>query len=221
MKAIRVWEFPIRLIHWTNFLAIVVLCITGTYIHWPFLTPNIPLSWTLGYGVMGLTRLIHLVCGWALLCGLVARFVWAPLFGNRHCALKEFFPWATAKGRQDLVGVLKYYTFFAKRLPHCVGHNALASMSYFFVFCLMAFQVVTGFALWSQMDPAGTAYALTGWVFGLASNGYVRFAHHSVMFAFTLFAMVHLYAMWIADLGEKNGSAGSIFGGYKYCDRED
>ena len=161
MKAVRVWEFPVRVVHWSNFLAIVGLCLTGTYIHWPFLSP-LPQSWTGGLGAMGIARLIHLVCGWALLTGLLGRFVWALFFGNQYSSLKEFFPYVSAIGRKRLSEGLKYYLLLSKQPPHYLGHHALAAISYFLVFCLMAFQVVTGFALWSQLDPNGTAFSLLG-----------------------------------------------------------
>lgn len=216
MKAVRVWEFPIRVMHWTNFLSIVGLSLTGIYIHWPFLSPNMPLTWTFGYGPMGLARMIHLICGIALSCGLAGRFLWAPIFGNKYSSLKEFFPFATSGGRKRLTEGLRYYLFLSRQPPHYLGHHAIAAFTYFLIFCLMAFQVLTGFALWSQMDPSGTVFSLTGWVFSFASNGYVRLAHYFALFLFLTFAMAHIYAMWIADLSEKNGGAGSMFNGYKY-----
>ena len=216
MRAVKVWEFPVRVIHWTNFLAIVGLCITGTYIHWPFLASSstVP-AWTFGYGPMGLARMVHLICGWALMLGIVGRFAWS-LIGNRYAALSEFFPFLTAKGRSDIVGVLKYYALMSKRLPPHLGHNAVAAMAYLAIFILLAFQVVTGFALFGQYDPAGTAYSWFGWVFSFASNGYVRLAHYFVMFILFAFFINHIYAMWISDIAEKDGTAGSMFSGYKY-----
>ena len=80
----------------------------------------------------------------------------------------------------------------------------------------MAFQVVTGFALFAQYDPAGTAYQVFGWVFTFASNGYVRLAHYFVMFMVIAFFITHMYSMWICALVERNGGVGSIFTGYKF-----
>lgn len=211
MKAIKVWEFPIRVIHWTNFLAIIGLIVTGIYIHYPFLAPTTtPDAWTMGYA-----RFAHLICGWTLMLGVVGRLLWG-LIGNRYASLTEFFPMFSSKGRRDLVGVLKYYSLLSKRLPPHMGHNALASTAYLAIFLLMAFQVVTGFAMFAQYDPAGTAYSLFGWVFSMASNGYVRLAHYFATFLFMAFFISHIYAMWISDIAEKDGTAGSMFSGYKY-----
>ena len=39
MKSEYVWEFPVRLTHWLNFLAIIILTFTGVYIGSPFMHP--------------------------------------------------------------------------------------------------------------------------------------------------------------------------------------
>ncbi len=208
---VKVWEFPVRVIHWTNFLAVVGLCITGSFIHWPWLLPG----GGEGPWLMGWMRLGHFVCGWALLLGLLGRFLWS-FVGNRYANIKEFFPIFYAQRRRDIVGVLRYYGFGTRHLPPHLGHNALASMAYLAVFCLMWFQVITGFALFGQYDPAGTAYRIFGVVFQLASNGWVRLSHYFVMFVFFAFFINHIYAMWVSDLAERDGTAGSMFSGYKY-----
>jgi Ni/Fe-hydrogenase 1 B-type cytochrome subunit len=208
---VKVWEFPVRVIHWTNFLAVVLLSVTGAYIHWPFLsTPTGPAPW-----LMGWMRLVHFVAGWALLLGLLGRWGWS-FVGNRYANVREFFPIFYKERRRDIWGVLKYYAFASRHLPPHLGHNALASMVYLGVFCLMWFQVITGFALFGQYDPNGTAYALFGWVFRLAESQWVRLAHYFAAWVFAAFLINHIYAMWVSDLAEKDGTAGSMFSGYKY-----
>lgn len=208
---VKVWEFPVRAMHWTNFLAIVGLCITGVYIHWPFLSqPAGPAPW-----LMGWMRFVHIVCGWGLMIGLLARFAWS-FVGNRYANIKEFFPIFYKKRREDMVDVLKYYSFLRRSLPPHLGHNALASLAYLAFFVLMWFQVISGFALYSQYDPNGTAYRIFGVVFHGISNGYLRLAHYFAMFVAFAFVINHIYAMWVSDLAEKDGTAGSMFSGYKY-----
>lgn len=213
MRAVKVWEFPVRVVHWINFLAITGLCLTGAYIHFPFLaTATRPDLFAMGYA-----RIIHFTCGWALMASLGGRFLWG-LVGNKYARLSAFFPFLTAKGREGLAGVLKYYAFLEKRSPPHMGHNELASLAYLGIYLLMLFQVVTGFALFSQSDPNGTAAVLFGWVFSVTSNGWVRLAHYFSMFLFMAFFIFHMYAMWISAIAERDGSAGSMFDGYKYGD---
>lgn len=219
MRVIKVWEFPIRAIHWLQFFSIVLLSFTGVFIHWPYLaSPSFLPSWTLGYGSMGLARLIHLSCGWALLACLAGRFVWG-IIGNSYAKLINFFPYLTKSGREDVADALKYYTFMQPKMKHHLGHNAMASMSYTVFFTMIAFEVLTGFAMWSQMDPNGTAYQLTGWIFTYVSNAYVRLAHHFVMYMVFGFFITHIYAMIASDIIEQNGIASSIFSGFKFDDK--
>ncbi|NOY45264.1 MAG: Ni/Fe-hydrogenase, b-type cytochrome subunit [Deltaproteobacteria bacterium] len=213
--AIKVWEFPVRLFHWTNFLAIVVLSLTGAYIHWPFLsTPNSAFPF-----LMGWARAIHFVAGWVLMVGLVGRLYWA-FVGNRYARLSTFFPYLTRKGWKQIWGVLRYYLFLARRMPSHLGHNAIASTAYGFLFLLLGFQVVTGFALLGQADLASTTYRVTGWVFDIATNQWVRLGHYFAMWVIFAFFITHIYAMWMSDLAERDGTAGSMFSGYKYGEFE-
>ncbi len=208
---VKVWEFPVRMIHWVNFLAIIGLCLTGAYIHWPiFSTAEGEGPW-----LMGWARLVHISCGWALMLGLLGRWAWS-LVGNRYAHTKEFFPFLYAKRRQDLWDVLKYYLFLKRHLPPHLGHNALASCAYLGFFLLMWFQVITGFALFAKYDPAGAAYQIFGLVLQFAHPMWIRFAHYFVMFLVFAFVIAHVYAMWVSDLAEKDGTAGSMFSGYKY-----
>lgn len=208
---VKVWEFPVRVIHWTNFLSVVLLGVTGAYIHWPFLsTPAGPAPW-----LMGWMRLIHFVCGWALMLGLIGRWGWS-FVGNRYANVKEFFPVFYKERRKDIAGVLRYYTFRSRQLPPHLGHNALASMVYLGVFCLMWFQVISGFALFGQYDPNGFAYKLFGGVFSVVNNGWLRLMHYFAVWIFAAFFINHIYAMWVSDLAERDGTAGSMFSGYKY-----
>ncbi len=213
---VKVWEFPVRLVHWTNFLSILALCVTGAYIHWPFLsTPTTAFPY-----VMGWMRFVHFVAGWALLAGLLVRLYWG-FVGNRYSRIGTFFPYLTRQGRKSFLGVLRYYALLSPRLPPHLGHNALALTVYSGIFAVMAFQVVSGFALLGQADPSGTTYLLTGWIFSLVSNGWVRFAHYAATFVMGAFLIAHVYAMWVSDLAERDGTSGSLFSGYKYGELEE
>lgn len=204
------------------FLAIIGLCITGTYIHWPFLassTHTVP-AWTFGYGTMGFARMVHLICGWTLMLCLIGRFLWG-IIGNKYASLANFLPFLSARGRAEMVSVIKYYMFMQKTPGvHHKGHNAVALVAYLGFFAMMAFQVITGFAMFGQYDPAGTAFKTFGWVFEFASNGYIRLAHYFVMFLVFAFVINHIYAMWICAIAERDGGAGSMFSGNKFTEKD-
>ena len=82
--SVRVWDAPLRLMHWTLVLSIGVLSVTGVYLAHPFLSP------AAGQGpgepatafTMGTMRAVHTTAGWVFTVVLLARIGWA-FRGNR------------------------------------------------------------------------------------------------------------------------------------------
>jgi len=210
-----VWEWPVRLTHWVNFISIVVLSVTGFYIGHPFYGS----SESAGY-VMGWNRFIHYVFAYLFAVSVVARLIWAFL-GNQHASWRAFFPWASRKGWRHIVGTFTYYTFLRKKPPYVVGHNALAAMAYSLVFVLFLLQIATGFALYALYAPNGAMAATFGWVFSIFGLQGARLVHHMIMWLLLGFAVHHVYSAWLMDVKEKNGTLTSIFGGYKFIEPKD
>ncbi|WP_318258418.1 cytochrome b/b6 domain-containing protein [Geobacter anodireducens] len=87
-----VWEVPVRVTHWVNMLAIVVLSVTGIYIGSPK---------TMGLSasdyVMGWVRVIHFTAGYTFATSVASRIWWA-FAGNRHAGWREFVPFLYPEG---------------------------------------------------------------------------------------------------------------------------
>jgi Ni,Fe-hydrogenase I cytochrome b subunit len=69
---VRVWDLPVRLIHWLLVATIVVLSVTGFYIGTPTL-------WAGGGSsayLMGKMHAVHIAAGWAFTALLIARVAW-------------------------------------------------------------------------------------------------------------------------------------------------
>lgn len=70
---------PFIITHWINLIAMILLIITGFYIHFPF-----------GAGFMGIARGTHVFCGFVLLINCLVRVVMAffiksaPTGGTRY-----------------------------------------------------------------------------------------------------------------------------------------
>jgi Ni/Fe-hydrogenase 1 B-type cytochrome subunit len=207
-----VWEWPVRITHWVNALAIVVLSVTGYYIGHPFITAPEHAAY-----VMGWNRFIHFVFAYAFSVSMLARLVWF-FAGNRHASWKAFVPWASAEGWRGIVGTFRYYTFLQKKVPYVVGHNALAAMAYALVFVLFGVQILSGFALYGQYAPGGLWDRLFGSLLVTFGAQGLRLTHHLVMWLLIGFAIHHVYSAWLMDVKEKNGTLSSIFGGYKFVD---
>ena len=210
-----VWEWPVRLTHWFNVISFVVLAVTGIYIG----NPNLTVVHT-GSFVMGWMRVVHYAFAYLLAVSVIMRLLWM-FFGNKYAKWKAFLPWISREGWSDITGTFNYYTFLRKKPPYAVGHNALAAMAYSVVFLLFVVQIVSGFAMYAQYDPAGSWYHLLEPVLTMFGNQTLRLTHHMITWLLIGFAIHHVYSAWLMDVKEKNGTMSSIFGGYKFVDPKD
>lgn len=210
-----VWEVPVRVTHWVIALSIVVLSVTGLYIGSPIGGALDPSEFTMGW-----IRVFHASFGYAFAIAVVSRIYWA-FVGNRYASWREFLPFLTKKGRQDMAHVFNYYTFVSKGPPSSIGHNALAGLAYLGVFILYLVMIGTGFALYSQGNPHHLMHHLFGWLFLLFTNQGMRLTHHLVMWFLIAFAIHHVYSAWLMDIKERGGVISSIFGGYKPVHKKD
>jgi Ni/Fe-hydrogenase 1 B-type cytochrome subunit len=204
-----VWEVPVRVTHWVNLLAIIVLSVTGIYIGSPKTLAHNPTQY-----VMGWVRLVHFVAGYAFAISFAARLYWA-FAGNRYANWREFLPFLNKAGRANMAGIFRYYTFRTRKVAHPIGHNALAGATYLLVFTLYLVVILTGFALYLEYAPHSLGHRLLGWMFRLFSDQGMRQTHHLGMWFLIAFAIHHVYSAWLMDIEERGGVMSSIFGGYK------
>lgn len=210
-----VWEVPVRVTHWVNFLAIIILSVTGFYIGAPKTLALEPSQY-----VMGWTRFIHFVAGYAFAVSVLARIYWM-FVGNRYASWREFFPILTEQGNRNMMETFKWYLFLSRKTPRTVGHNALAGAAYAGVFLLYLIMIFTGFALYAQQAPQSVLHKLTAWMFMLFSSQGMRLTHHLVMWILIAFSIHHVYSAWLMDVKERGGVMSSIFSGYKPVRQKD
>lgn len=211
-KRVYVWEFPVRLTHWLNFLSILTLAFTGVYIGTPFIFAASETSF-----VMATMRFIHFIAAYVFTAGVLVRIYWW-FMGNRYSSWREFVP-TTTERCENLVGTGLVYCFMKKELPHSPGHTGLAGITYFFLFFIFVLEIWTGFALYSQQHAGGAIWTLMGgWLLGVFSSGTIRLIHHLNMWIIAVFVIFHVYISWHNDRLERNGLMSSIFSGYKYMD---
>lgn len=203
------WEFPVRLTHWVNFLCIISFTVTGLYIGSPYVH-----AISADQYVMGWMRFIHFTTGYLFLMMMLLRIYWA-FAGNRYASWRVWFPYS-GRNWKDLVDTAKFYLFISRKPPYAVGHTALAGATYLVVFLLFIFEIVSGFALYSQAQEGAIFTVLGGWLLGVMHVQTVRLLHHLVMYVILAFVIIHVYIGWLLDRVERNGLMGSIFGGYKF-----
>ncbi len=212
LKRIYVWEFPVRLTHWLNFLSILTLGFTGYYIGAPFIYAASETSF-----VMATMRFIHYVAAYVFTVSVLVRIYWW-FVGNIHARWNQFVP-STLERCKNTVDTGMFYCFLKSELPHSPGHTGLAGVSYLFLFILFIIEILTGFAMYSQSHGGGAIWTLMGgWLLSVFSAGFVRFIHHIIMWLIALFVILHVYISWHNDRIERNGLMSSIFSGYKIMD---
>ncbi|HLC02744.1 MAG TPA: Ni/Fe-hydrogenase, b-type cytochrome subunit [Anaerolineales bacterium] len=215
-KQVYVWEVPVRLIHWTIFLSIGVLSVTGYYIGDPFVIVR---GEAYGGYLMGWMRVIHAVAAFAFALSVLARIYWV-FAGNRYAHWSELIP-VSRDRREGMRKTLAYYLFLSRDLYSSVGHNPLAGISYFFLYLTFIAQMLTGFALRSAAYPGGFWPVAFGWILVMFGTQTVRLVHHLLMWVILAWVVHHVYSAILVDTEEKSGLISSIFTGYKTTRRKE
>lgn len=207
---VYVWEGPIRITHWVTVCSILVLVLTGLYIHYPFIRPN-PVDTPY---MMGRFRYVHYSAGLIFTTSILVRFWWA-FVGNKYAHIRTFYNPFNKEDRAFIISYVKYYCFMEKKPKHVLTHNPMAQYAYIGIFLVFIFQIFSGLALWSQNDPNGALYGTFGFMFSIASNQWLRLIHYFVVFVIGVFLIAHIYAAVLVDFRTQAGDISSIFSGWK------
>ena len=213
--AIYVYEAPLRLWHWTNALAIVVLCVTGYFIGSPLPTMSGEAS---DHYLMGYIRFTHFAAAYILAIGFLFRLYWA-FVGNEH-ARQLFFP-PVWQGRfwSGVWHELKWYSFVAKEPRKYVGHNPLAMMAMHVMLVWgTLFMMFTGFALYGEGTGAGSWIhsVFTSWLIPLFGQSQdVHTWHHLGMWLIVCFMIVHIYAAVREDIMSRQSMVSTMVSGWR------
>jgi Ni/Fe-hydrogenase 1 B-type cytochrome subunit len=209
-ETVYVWELPVRITHWANVAAILVLSVTGYYIANPFIGTQGPAT---DQFLMGAVRFVHIAAAMIFTVSVLFRLYWA-FVGNRYARWPQFLPVKRGRNRA-LLRMLGYYTFLRKAPPAEVGHNPLAGVTYTGLYGLFAIQIVTGFALYSQPFHGGFWPAAFGWIIIHFGAQPVRLVHDLVMWLIIAFTIHHVYSAVLIDIEERSGLVSSIVTGSK------
>ena len=212
-KRVYVWELPVRLYHWLNALCVFVLIVTGLLIaHPPAITSASEASFSYWFGV---TRFIHFVTAYVFVFNFAFRIYWG-FVGNQFSDWRNFLPLRRSQFRQ-VRAVLRVDVLQATNKPiEAVGHNALAYFTYFAMFLVFLFQVVSGFAMYASMSKAWFPQ-LFRWAVPLFGGDYgLRQWHYMAMWFFIVFTIVHVYLVFYHDYVEGHGVMSSMVGGWKF-----
>jgi Ni/Fe-hydrogenase 1 B-type cytochrome subunit len=211
-EVVYVYEAPVRLWHWVNALAILVLCVTGYFIGSP--PPTMPGEASANF-LFGYIRFAHFTAGQILAVGFLLRAYWV-FVGNSHAKQIFFVPFWRAEWWREVWHEILWYAFIAKRPKKYVGHNPLAQLAMFFMYTLTTiFMIITGFALYSQGEGEGSWQdKLFGWVFSIFPNSQdVHTLHHLGMWVIVTFVIIHIYAAVREDIMSRQTIISSMISG--------
>lgn len=215
VKAIYVYEAPVRLWHWVNAVAITVLAISGYFIGSPL--PSMP-GEASEHFIMGYIRFAHFAAGYILLVGFLGRIYWA-FVGNHHSRQLFKLPLTNRKWWSEVLFELRWYLFLEPDPKKYVGHNPLAQLSMFFMVTLtMVFMICTGFALYGEGAQAGSwSHVLfSSWVIPLFGQSQdVHTWHHLGMWVMVLFVMMHVYAAVREDIMSRQSMVSTMLSGWR------
>jgi Ni/Fe-hydrogenase 1 B-type cytochrome subunit len=210
-QTVYVYEAPVRLWHWVNALAIVVLAVTGYLIASPLQSTQGEASANFQ---MGYIRFTHFAAGYILVVALLLRVYWA-FVGNVYSKQIFYLPFWDRKWAWGVLYELRWYLFLVKNPKKYIGHNPLANIALFSFMIVLVFQICTGFALYSEGAGIDSwQYKLFGWVFSIWPNAQdVHTWHHLGMWAIVTFAIVHVYAAIREDIMSRQSMISSIVSG--------
>jgi len=214
---VYVWELPVRFYHWINALCIVVLCVTGVIIADP------PAIMSEGEAVFsfwfGKIRFIHFVTAFVFLFNFMFRIYWG-FAGNQYAGWKNYIPYRKSQWK-EIFEVIRVDILLLKEKPvDSIGHNSLASVVYFSLFLAFLLQCLTGFGLYAQMSQAFLPKMFVWVIPILGGDLLVRQIHHTLMWFFIIFAIVHVYLVFYHDYIERRGVTSSIIGGWKFIEED-
>jgi len=211
------WNWSYRIDHWVRVAAIVVLVVTGFYIHWPptrfpgYETDHWPelMSWM---------RFAHFVAGYVFTGALVVR-VYRAFNSTFDADWRDFVSWQTIR---DVPEITLYFLFLRKTHKKYRRYDPLQALAYLFMAVVAVVQILTGFALYH-----GSVFGLSApdsfrWVQHLlGGDSNTRLVHYLGMWIFVVFAMVHVYMAAVVASTQRDHSFRSIFTGYKLKSPED
>ncbi|MFC2089265.1 Ni/Fe-hydrogenase, b-type cytochrome subunit [Bacteroidota bacterium] len=217
LREVYVWELPVRIYHWVNALCIVVLCITGYLIGNPIsVGGHLEASESF---LMGSIRFMHFLFSFLFFFNFLFRTYWG-FVGNKYARWYNFIPYKRRHWK-EIWSVIKVDILqVVHRNIDSVGHNSLASFTYFIIFLIFLLQSLTGFGMYAAMSESFFP-KLFAWIIPvLGGDMMTRQIHHILMWGFIIFSMIHVYLVFYHDYIERRGVTSSMIGGWKFIEKE-
>ena len=214
-EAVYIYEAPVRIWHWINALAIVVLCVTGYLIGSPLPTTS---GEAYDHFLMGTIRWFHFSAAYIVIVGFVFRFYWA--FVGNEIAREVFTPFIwRVRWWKEVWHEIKWYAMVAKEPKKYYGHNPLAAIAIHFLFVwTIIFMIITGLALYGEGAGMGSWQYdwFSSWVIPLFGQSQdVHTWHHIGMWVMICFIIIHVYVAVREDIMSRQSLISSMISGWR------
>lgn len=218
ISSIYIYEAPIRVWHWLNAAAVVVLAVSGYLIGTPL--PSYTGDPSTVY-VMAWIRLSHLAAGHLFAVLWVARIWWA--FAGNAFARQLFMPplWS-ATWTDGLVYQLAWNLFLVSKARRYTGLNPLAHVVMLVAFVVPSIVLLlTGYAMYAEIAGHDSwFYALFGWLSAVSPNTIdYHTIHRLSMWVMVGFIFAHIYTAVREDIVSRQSMVSTMLSGYRLFKR--
>jgi len=229
LTAYPVWDRVVRIFHWLNVLCVLALIAIGTAI----LNAKV-----LGVSVDGkiLLKTVHVYVGYVFALNLTWRIIWG-FIGSRYARWGAALPFG-AEYKKQLAAMAAGKK--AGKPVGFLGHNPIGRMMVAMLFLLLSTQAITGVMLagtdvympplgntmkeWVAVDQAAVAKIKPYSKEGVDAEAYKEMRalrkpfitiHYYSFYALLAMALLHVLAVVLAELRERNGLVSAMFSGKK------
>ncbi len=212
--AVYVYQAPVRLWHWINAFAILILGVTGYFIGSP---PPSVLGEASSHFIFGYIRFAHFAAGLVMSVAFFGRIYWA-FVGNHHSRQLFLLPIFNGAWWSEVLYELRWYLFMAREPKMYVGHNPLAQLTMFVLFVLPTLLMIfTGLALYGEGQGMDSWwYSITDAALAIFGTSMVLHTfHHLGMWVIVIFAMTHIYVAVREDIMSRQSLISTMISGWR------
>lgn len=192
-QGVYVYQFPVRIWHWTIVACIFTLFITGHFIGNP---PQSLRGNPTDLFYFGMIIRAHYTAGLILCVAMLCRILFA--FVGNPVSRQIFVPHVWEKSwRRGVCDAIKWYLFIKKRPDFNIGHNPLAQAAMFVAVLDIIFMCISGlgiFATKCYSDFFGIFKFMENIAYAWGGNGFdLVYWHRMGMIIVVVFVMCHIY----------------------------
>ena len=209
----KVWELPVRIIHWTIVVCVVVLAITGYFIGNPPFSNTQDAATIFTFGTI---RFLHFLFAYILLAAFIFRIYWG-FVGNQYARWSTMLPFSGKKWK-NIWREIKYLFWPRTKLPVYTGHSPLANLTYLLLYLVVLFGIVSGFTMYAAAQYTPFWRRIAAWGLALFGNNLnqVHFLHHFLLWIFAVFVILHLYMVVYTVVVSYTTEVDTMISGYKF-----